>query len=174
MSFLVFLLTSVDESVARNAVGSIPSSWQNPNVDFDGYIRVATAVQGARRVSLISDEQFLAYASEPNTIVLDARSERFFEMFHIRGAKNLPLPDFSEISLARVIPSKTNRILIYCNNNFLGVGEAMVSKLPSASLNIATFTTLAVYGYTDVFELGTFTHVRDSTLPFEDRRVETE
>lgn len=57
-------------------------------------------------------------AAEPDTIVLDARSSDKYKGLHIKGAVNLPLPDMNYDDLARVIPSKSTRVLIYCNNNF--------------------------------------------------------
>lgn len=69
-------------------------------------------------------------AAEPDTVVLDARNTDRFVMRHVKGAVNLPLPNFSEEALARIIPSKTTRILIYCNNNFDGDPVAMPSKSP--------------------------------------------
>ena len=106
-------------------------------------------------------------AAEPSTIIFDARSDSKYAMLHIKGAKHLSLPDFTASELARVIPDKTTRILIYCNNNFLNEPTALPSKAPTASLNLYTFNTFFSYGYKNVYELGPLIDVRKSILPFE-------
>ena len=65
----------------------------------------------------------------------DARSERKYGELHVKGAINLSFPDIAVASLARTIPDKGTRILIYCNNNFANAEGPFPSKLPSASLN---------------------------------------
>ena len=81
--------------------------------------------------------------------------------------------DFTQQTLAQLIPDKNTRILIYCNNNFKQepvFREAFVSKavrrpdvklnLPfkgtseeTLALNIPTYINLFGYGYKNVFEL---------------------
>jgi hypothetical protein len=85
----------------------------------------------------------------------------------VKGAKNLSLPDFTEEELAKVIPSKSTRILIYCNNNFLNEPKAFPSKNLSASLNVHTMNVLHAYGYTNVYELGPLIDIRKTSIPFE-------
>ena len=101
---------------------------------------------------------------ESGVVVLDARSGPMFELRHVAGAVNLSLPDFTEAALAAVIPSKETKVLIYCNNNFLGSPVAMASKSVSASLNVHTFVTLRSYGYDNVWELGPLLDVRTTKL----------
>jgi hypothetical protein len=88
-------------------------------------------------------------------------------MFHIKGAKHLSLPDVTAEGLAKVIPAKTTRILIYCNNNFVNEPTALPAKAITASLNLYTFNTLYSYGYTNVYELGPLLDVKKSRLTFE-------
>jgi hypothetical protein len=109
--------------------------------------------------------------SEPGVVVLDARSAAKFKLRHLRGAVNLSLPDFTAAELAKFIPSTDTKILIYCNNNFLGSDGAFPSKAPAASLNISTYVNLATYGYTNVYELGPLINVKTSKLPFEGDEV---
>ena len=71
----------------------------------------------------------------------------------------------AEAELARLLPSKSTRVLIYCNNNFLGEPVAFASKAPAASLNVHTFTTLTAYGYTNVWELGPLVEVDATLIP---------
>ena len=77
------------------------------------------------------------------------------------------LTDFTAGTLAKVIPSKDAKILIYCNNNFEGSPVAFALKAPSASLNISTYTALRSYGYTNIFELGPLLNVHTTSIPFE-------
>ena len=77
---------------------------------------------------------------DPGTVILDARSREKFEMLHVKGAKNLSLPDITEEELAKVIPSKTTRVLIYCNNNFSNEPRALPAKNLAASLNVYTIS----------------------------------
>ena len=70
---------------------------------------------------------------EPGTVILDARSRRKFDELHVKGAVNLSFPDIAVDSLAKTIPDKGTRILIYCNNNFVNAEGPFPSKMPSAS-----------------------------------------
>ena len=74
--------------------------------------------------------------------------------------------DFTEESLARVIPDKSTRVLIYCNNNFEGV-RAMALKSAPLALNIPTFLNLWGYGYRNIFELRPFLDIKRTKIPFE-------
>jgi len=103
--------------------------------------------------------------------VLDARSASKYALRHVRGAVNLPFTDFTADTLAQVIPSKTTKILIYCNNNFEGSATAFPSKAPAASLNLSTSTSLRAYGYTNIFELGPLLDVNETSIPFDGTEV---
>jgi hypothetical protein len=115
---------------------------------------------------------FASMAAGPGTVVLDARSADKYALRHIRGAINLPFTDFTAESLAKAIPAKTTRILIYCNNNFRGAPVSFASKDISASLNISTYIALATYGYENVYELGPLLDVSTSKLTFEGTEVQ--
>jgi len=82
-------------------------------------------------------------------------------------ARNLSLPDITAEELAKIIPSKSTRVLIYCNNNFLEEPRAFPSKALSASLNVYTFNVLYAYGYTNVYELGPLIEMDKTRMPFE-------
>lgn len=139
----------------------------NPNIDMEGYLRVARAAAKFRESRRLTEEDFLTLMREPGTVVLDARSREKYDELHVKGAVNLSFPDIAIESLARVLPDKRTRILIYCNNNFRGAEGPFPSKLPSASLNLSTFIALYNYGYRDLWELGPQVDVKDSKLPFE-------
>ena len=79
---------------------------------------------------------------------------------------NLDFSDIAIDSLARTIPDKNTRILIYCNNNFANAPRPFPSKRADASLNISTYIALYNYGYRNVYELGPLVSLDKSTLPF--------
>ena len=105
--------------------------------------------------------------AEPGVVLLDARSASKFKLRHLKGAVNLSLPDFTAEELNKIIPTKNTKVLIYCNNNFLGSPVSFPLKAPGASLNISTFVNLTTYGYTNVYELGPLVDVKTTKLPFE-------
>lgn len=144
---------------------------QNPKIDYQGYLKVALESGEVRQQRRITEEQFAVMSAEKDTIVLDARSADKYALRHIRGAISLPFTDFTAESLAKVIPAKETRVLIYCNNNFQADARAFAPKRADASLNISTFIALRSYGYTNVYELGPLLDVNTTTLPFEGASV---
>ena len=146
---------------------------QIPNqlIDYAQFQKIAQDVQPIREKRRVTEEQFAALAGEPGAVVLDARSADKYALRHIRGAVSLPFTDFTAESLAKVIPEKTTRVLIYCNNNFRGSPRSFASKAAPASLNISTYIALATYGYTNIYELGPLLDVATTTLPFEGTEV---
>lgn len=147
------------------------TSIPNPLIDFPKFLKNAAQTEVIRKEHRLTEDQFLNAISEPGVVLLDARSESAYNMRHILGAVNLSLPDFTAESLSRIIPTKGTKVLIYCNNNFLGSPAAFASKSPAASLNISTFVNLTTYGYTNVYELGPLLNVKTSKLPFEGTEV---
>jgi hypothetical protein len=118
----------------------------------------------------VSEEEFIRLAALPDTILLDARSGAKFDQLHIKGAINLAFSDIAVESLARTIPDRNARILIYCNNNFSGAEGPFPSKLPSASLNLSTYIALYNYGYRNVWELAPLIDIEKTKLVFEKGR----
>ena len=139
----------------------------NPQIDMPGFLEAADKAAEHRSSRRVSEEDFLRMMAEPNTIVLDARSAEKFGELHVKGATNLSFPDITIESLARVIPDKDTRVLIYCNNNFSGAEKPFPAKMISASLNLSTYVALYDYGYRNVYELGPNVKLEDSKLPFE-------
>ena len=143
----------------------------NPQIDYAGFAAGVAEVGAVRESRRLTEAEFLRVAAEPGTVVLDARSERLFARRHIRGAVNLPFPEFTAETLARVIPAHATRVLIYCNNNFKGAPESMPLKTMASALNLSTFVSLHTYGYRNVFELGPAVDVKRTGLPFEGTEV---
>ena len=139
----------------------------NPAIDMEGYLRVSREAAKHRSTRRVTEEEFLRMSREPNTIVLDARSRQKYDELHVKGAVSLSFSDIAIESLARIIPDKNTRILIYCNNNFANAEQPFPSKMPSASLNLSTYIALYNYGYHNVYELGPLMDLTKSKLPFE-------
>jgi hypothetical protein len=139
----------------------------NRMIDYNGFLQNAAAVGKLREKRRVTEEEFIRMAKEPGTVVFDARSDSKFAMWHIKGAKHLSLPDVTADELAKLVPDKSARILIYCNNNFANEPAALPAKAITASLNLYTFNTLYSYGYTNVYELGPLIDVKKSALTFE-------
>jgi phage shock protein E len=142
----------------------------NPRIDMDGYLRVARDAARHREARRVSEAEFLRLAALPGTLVLDARSAERYADLHVRGAVNLSFPDIAEASLASLVPDRSTRILIYCNNNFAGDEQAFPTKIAEASLNLSTFIALYSYGYRNVYELAPLVEVGRTTLPLVSAR----
>lgn len=139
----------------------------NRLIDYDTFASQVSAVGQWRETRRITEEEFIRLSREPATVILDARSADKYGQLHVKNAKNLSLPDFTAEELARILPDKSTRILIYCNNNFLNAPGAFPSKAPSASLNIYTINVLHSYGYTNVYELGPLIDIQKAKIEFE-------
>ncbi|MEM0995768.1 MAG: rhodanese-like domain-containing protein [Bacteroidota bacterium] len=85
--------------------------------DMDYFLELAQEVKEIRKDRLVNFNQFLEMAADPNTVILDARGQAHFDAMHLRGAIHLDYAAFNAYDLARLIPNKDTRILIYCNNN---------------------------------------------------------
>jgi hypothetical protein len=144
--------------ILAGLLAAVPAAAQDsgsPLIDYAGFKDLTGEVQPYRSQRLISLAEFNTRASRGDVLVLDARSARAFKQGHIKGAVNLPLPDFTAEALAEVIGKNPDReILIYCNNNFINDREPLKTKALPLALNIQTFINLYGYGYKNVWELG--------------------
>lgn len=139
----------------------------NPLIDYAAFQDQVVEVGELRESRRISEQDFLRMAAERGTVVLDARSREKYELLHVKGAVNLSFPDMTAEDLARIIPDKSTRILIYCNNNFLNSPRAFLAKSPAASLNVHSFNALYSYGYKNVYELGPLLDIEQTAIRFE-------
>jgi Rhodanese-like domain len=157
----------ISPALVKPIVKITPKSEVIPNrlIDYDKFLAQAQIVGKLRSKRRVSETEFLRLAAKPGTVMLDARSTERYQDLHIQGATHLSFPDITAEALAKIIPSKTSMILIYCNNNFLNEPIAFASKVSSASLNINTFNTLYSYGYENIYELGPLLDVRTTKLP---------
>lgn len=162
---LIVLLALTGAAVA---VAAVPD---NPEINYAGYRQLVQNTQSLRAERRLDEADFLAAMREPGTVLLDARSADAFALRHLAGAVNLPFTDFTAERLARILPDTSTRVLIYCNNNFSGSPTAFPTKLPPASLNLSTWSSLRAYGYDNVYELGPYLDVANTLLPFEGSEV---
>src|SRR5687768_6365423 len=142
---------------------------RNPAIDMQGYLKVAFEAAQHREDRRLTEEAFIRMSREPGTVVLDARSRERFDELHVKGALHLSFPDIAVESLERLLPDRSTRILIYCNNNFANAPGPFPVKRMDASLNLSTYIALYSYGYRNIYELGPLVDLKDSRLPFEGR-----
>ncbi len=153
--------------------GSALAAETIPNrlIDYQEFQKIVVVSASERESHRLTEAQFLKALADKSVVLLDARTASKYELRHIRSAVNLPFTDFTAETLAKVIPARGTKILIYCNNNFVGSPVAFASKAPAASLNLSTYTALRSYGYTNVFELGPLLDVQKTSLPFAGTEV---
>ncbi len=138
----------------------------NPNVDYDSFETLTTEVSEYREGRLIQIDTFNLYSQDNETMILDTRSKAAYDEIHIAGAVHLNFSDFTVAKLAKVIPSKNTRILIYCNNNIESDFSSLMDKMAPLALNIPTFINLYGYGYTNVYELQDYLMESDPRIKF--------
>lgn len=169
-----------------------PAKYPKAKVSFDDFKAITAEVEPHRAKRLVDFDTFLKMSREPGTIVLDSRSAFRYDRIHLKGAKHLAFTDFTQNNLAKAIPSKDTRILIYCNNNFDGdqVDFATKAVVPVSALantvdarpsvqmrvqekprmlalNVPTYINLYGYGYRNVYELDELVRVDDPRVKFE-------
>ena len=152
-------------------------------IDFDSYEKLLGEVKKHRKSHMVKLDSFLALSRRPGVIILDTRSDSMYEAKHIKGAIHLNFSDFTEATLARLIPDKNTRILIYCNNNFSNdriyfatksVTSVVFNEPPlTLALNIPTYINLYGYGYKNVYELSETVSVSNPKLSFEGSAVKS-
>ncbi len=158
---LLSLASVQAESVVPVKAETIP----NPAIDYAGFQKLVNELGPVREKNRLTEAQFIKMSTEADTIVLDARNETRYEAIHVEGAVNLPFSEFTAANLAKIIPNKTTRVLIYCNNNFEKEPVHFARKTISVSLNVPTFINLHAYGYTHVYELGPLLDVNQTKIP---------
>lgn len=167
MKLPLFLVLTTLAATPVFSQESIP----NRLIDYGAFQKIVVQSAQERESRRLTEEQFMAMMNDKNIILLDARSESRYAMRHIKGAKSLPFTEFTESSLSALIPNKDTKILIYCNNNFEGSPAAFASKMPAASLNLSTYTSLKAYGYNNIYELGPLLNISTTKIPFQGTEV---
>ncbi|PQO35702.1 sulfurtransferase [Blastopirellula marina] len=153
-------------AVLTGEEGITQSANENPQIDYQGFLKQVQEVAKVREKRRVSEEEFIRMMNDPKTIVLDARSKRMYDLLHVKGAVHISLPDMTAEDLAELIPQKDTRVVIYCNNNFKNEPQAFAPKAPVASLNLNTYNTLYSYGYRNIYELKPLLDRRETKIPF--------
>ena len=159
---LLLALTSL--CLVSIACAQRKSGIANPAIDMQGYLRVAGEAAEHRESRRLTEEAFIQMSREPGTVILDARSREKYNELHIKDAINLSFPDITVESLKSTLPDRNTRILIYCNNNFVGAERAFPTKIAVGSLNLSTYIALYSYGYRNVYELGPLLDIKTTKL----------
>ena len=163
---LIFLITIVSQAEDKNKQSASKVEPKNKEIDYEGFLKLALESKNMRLQKRLSEKDFLNAMQSNKYILLDCRSEKMFKLRHIKGAINLPFTEFTEKTLTKIIPNKNSKILIYCNNNFLGDPKSMMLKKAISSLNISTQVSLRGYNYHNIYELAPRLDVKKTILPF--------
>lgn len=168
----IILFLSFFSFYSANAVEKIVA---NPQIDARGFQELADEALKYRETRRVDLTGFIEMAKDKDTIILDARSKRMYDLKHVKNAINLNFSEFSVNNLAEVIPSKDTRILIYCNNNFSfnSSSPAFFEKKLQLSLNVPTFINLYGYGYKNVYELGPVIDEKNTELKFDGTEIKS-
>jgi hypothetical protein len=148
-------------------VATLVNAEDNPAIDMNGFLRVASEAAAHRETRRVSEDEFNRISRQLGAVILDARSAAKYRQLHVKGAVNLSFPDITAENLRRLIPDPSAPVLIYCNNNFRNAEGPFPSKLPSASLNLSTYVALFNYGYKNVYELAPLIDINASKLEFD-------
>lgn len=147
-------------------------SRENPQIDYQGFMRQVQKVAKVREERRVSEEEFIRMMDDPRTVILDARSRPMYDLLHVKGAVHISLPDMTAEELAKLIPQKDTRVVIYCNNNFKNEPLAFATKSSVASLNLNTYNTLYSYGYRNIYELKPLLDRHETKIPFAGTSVD--
>ncbi|MCE3297103.1 MAG: hypothetical protein K0R65_2817 [Crocinitomicaceae bacterium] len=177
--FAAFCFLSLGASAQESLKPTQPSL-----VDFDAYEKLLLEVKEHRKTHLVTLDEFLKMSKEANVIILDTRSDSMYAAKHVAGAVHLNFSDFTQATLAQIIPSQDTKILIYCNNNFendilyfptkSATPKVSLStkKALTLALNIPTYINLYGYGYKNIYELSELIPVYSNPTLFEGTAVE--
>jgi len=183
------LVTALAVLLVASMVLAQDKNYPKAKVSFDDFKGLVGEVETHRASRLVDLDTFLKMSKEPGVIILDSRSTFRFERIHLKDARHLSFPDFTQDNLRKVIPAFETTVLIYCNNNFEGNQTDFASKvaMPIAAgprvtpatqfaaqakplmmaLNIPRYVNLYGYGYRNVYELHELVKVDDPRIAFE-------
>lgn len=176
--------------IGVNSFGQIrlKKEYDKSLASYGDFKNLVNEVETHREKRLIDFNTFLKMSKEDNVIVLDSRSAFRFKRKHLKGATHLDFSDFTQDDLLRLIPNRNTKILIYCNNNFIGDQVDFMSKVSKPvkvsdtellsnkkpimlALNIPTYLNLYGYGYKNVYELNELVNMNDSRVQFSGTEV---
>lgn len=172
------------EQKTMNTQNNYPKSLAS----YDDFKNLVTEVEEYRAKRLINLDTFLKMSKEDNVVILDTRSDFRYNRKHLKGAIHLGFSDFTQNNLNKLLPDSSTKILIYCNNNFVGdqidfatkssgpiVGmetQILSNRKPiMLALNIPTYINLYGYGFRNIYELDELVNVNDKRIKFEGTEV---
>lgn len=182
---------------SQNHKNTEEKKYRKALVNYDDFKNLVIEVEKQRAERLISFDVFKQMSKEKNVVILDTRSDFRFNRKHIKGAIHLDFTDFTQENLFKLIPDKNTKILIYCNNNFIGNEDKIdvdfaskvaipIKDIPDQkterqilenrkpimlALNIPTYINLYGYGYRNIYELDELVNVNDPRVKFEGTEV---
>lgn len=176
-------VTSLTMAAAPRNTDGTPAA----HVDFGAYDSLAHVVMKHRETRLLHVDSFLDMSRQAGVMIIDTRSDAMYKAKHVKGAVHLNFSDFTQANLARLVPSKDTKILIYCNNNFENDNTFFATKdynpptrldesyrdggSLTLALNIPTYINLYGYGYKNVYELSDLVNVLSGRVEFEGTEV---
>lgn len=98
-------------------------------VNYDDFKGLVQEVESHRKERLVNLDDFLKMSKEEKVVILDTRSDFRYDRKHVKGAIHLSFTDFTQENLNKLIPDPNTKILIYCNNNFIGDQVDFTSKV---------------------------------------------
>jgi hypothetical protein len=116
------------------AMGAAEAEFVPSMANFDYFLELAQEVKEYRKDRMVNFTDWLKMSRESNTVILDARGDNHFDAMHIKGAIHLNFAAFNAYDLARLIPDKNTRILIYCNNNIDTRNDAAFAGIRSVAV----------------------------------------
>lgn len=67
-------------------------------------------------VDVISPKEAAKVIADQDPVVLDVRTKTEFDSGHIEGAINVPIDSLNEGVVAKVIPGKSDPVIVYCKS----------------------------------------------------------
>ncbi len=99
----------------------------------------------ASPVEVATAEQVAGWLSSKSVVLLDVRSPQAFAVQHLAGALNVPVTELTDAVLSKVVPDRTTRVVVYCDDQ---LGPTRMVAL--TTLGAPTLQTL---GYRSVLRL---------------------
>lgn len=154
------------------AMASYPTLSMEQPVELlqsEEYFERAKELQKFRKSRTVDMAKINEMLKDKDTILLDTRGDEDYKRLHIRGAKHLSYADMTTDRLAKLIPDKNTRIILYC--------YAAIMPLRTRNLPLSTnaFVDMHMYGYTNLYEIRNINTIKSTQqlckeildMPFE-------
>lgn len=116
-------------------------------IPADDYFKKSLAINAVRKVSNVTLSDLPELMKDKNTVIIDVRGDADYKAMHISGAKHLSLSDMKPDTLAKVIPSTSTRVILYC--------DAALTPFPTRRVALSTeaYPLVYMHGYTNLHEV---------------------